>query len=35
MSPATFAIGPDGKAMTLTLDDFSVSSGGILSRKPD
>ena len=35
MSPATFAIGPDGKTMTLTLEDFSVSSGGILSRKPD
>jgi len=35
MSPVTFAIGSDGKATTLTLDDFSASNGGVLSRKPE
>jgi CubicO group peptidase (beta-lactamase class C family) len=31
-SSAVFAIGPDGKANTLTLDDFSASGAGVLRR---
>ena len=35
MSSAVFAIGPDGKAGQMVLDDFAGSGAAVLSRKPE